>query len=382
MAPWCSARFQIPVGFGGFHVALLGEPFPLPWSRFVLVYDCGALTQLLACAWAARVGRAVQGDFGQIDLAVLSHTDFDHVCAIDSLAKSVHIDTLMLPHLSLHFREAQLAAGFEKLPAWYRRFVRDPAIWAREVGIANVILVDEGSAEGPAPERAAPRPLPGEGHPERPVLMRGRTSRAAPALAAGMTIMSSGDELTIRTTHPDVGWFVIPIVAPIKAPVQLEAELAAEVTGHDAAAFYAGLSLKETGSLRNRLARIYRRHWSSTNRSSVMLLIVPFNGDRGWLCTGDADLTSAEVQSRIQQHGAPLFPRVDAIHVPHHGSPHNCNAQAVAFLGALAGNRRFHWVVSSGKNRWKYPSRSVEAACGPLNGPIQASSLWSDMYRF
>lgn len=381
MPPHWSERVQIPVGFGGFHVALLGDA-PFGWPPFVLVYDCGALTEQLACEWAVRIGRRLAELPNACNLAVLSHTDFDHVCGIESLAKSVHIDTLMLPLLSLHFREAQMAAHFEKRPRWYRRFLQDPIRWAGEVGITNVIFVDQTSAEGPPPERVEPRPPEDATRPDqgrRIALLPGRTARQMPGEAA--TVMSSGDALTVQTMDPAVGWFLIPIVAPPKVSTGLETSLATELTGLGSTNIYAGLSMRKKGSLRNRLAQIYRRHWSNTNRSSVMLLVVPFDGDGGWLCTGDADLTSVEVQARLRQHVS-LFRRVNAVHVPHHGSPHNCDANAVAFLRALTGNRPLRWVVSSGKNQWNYPSKAVEAACGTLHGPRQTSSDWSDIVCF
>jgi len=129
---------------------------------------------------------------------------------------------------------------------------------------------------------------------------------------------------------------------------------------------------------------VYRKHWGTTNRSSIMLLIAPVQGVGGWLCTGDANLKTEECLALLQRHGARDFGSVDAIHVPHHGSPHNFDAATAGFLTRLAGGRSLKWVISSGKNQWNYPAQAVEAAClkhGVLE-KVLASSRWSDMLRF
>jgi beta-lactamase superfamily II metal-dependent hydrolase len=100
-----------------------------------------------------------------------------------------------------------------------------------------------------------------------------------------------------------------------------------------------------------------------------------------WLCTGDANLRDSETQRRVGQH-ARLFSSVDAVHVPHHGSPHNLDGQAVRWLQSLSANNSVKWVISSGKNQWRYPHHAVEAACGKLYGTREASCHWSDVVRF
>jgi hypothetical protein len=370
--PSWALRYQIPVGFGGFHVALLGGPLP----EFVVVYDCGSLMQQVASDWAVRIGRDIDRHCSQVDLAVLSHTDFDHVCGIESLAKNVHIETLMLPWLSLDYRTTQEAALARSKPSWYRRFIEDPLVWAHERSIRDVVFVDSASNDGEerpferAPEQTGPRQS------DRPSLIRGRTAR----LEGRETVVSSGDAQRIQWNGQDY-WDIVPIVAPPRDPSGLVAALQAESAGKSLSAFAAGLSQRKRNSLRNRLARVYRRHWSNTNRSSVMLLVAPRSGGGGWLCTGDADLTAVETQQRLQRHRS-LFASVDAVHVPHHGSPHNLDASAVRFIHGLTSTGAVRWIVSSGKNQWKYPHRAVQAACGQLEGPVLASCRSSDIIRF
>jgi hypothetical protein len=370
--PWVS-RLQIPVGFGGFHVALLGSPFLQ--QAFILVYDCGSLMQQHACDWAVRVGREISRCDAQVDLAVLSHTDFDHVCGIESLAKSVHIETLMLPRITLSFRAAHVAAVSPSNPLWYRRFVSDPLAWARGRGISRVIFVDGEPGDGEAGPVEQTRNPTHSDRAGQPILGSGRSTRRE----RGETVVSSGDPQPIQSgTTTD--WWIVPIVAPPKSSAGLTDALASELQGKAPNDIYAGLSMRKKASLRNRLARVYRRYWKDTNRSSVMLLVARPGASGGWLCTGDANLREAETQRRLGQH-ARLFAGVDAVHVPHHGSPHNLDAQAAQWLQSLS-PRSFTWVVSSGKNQWRYPHHSVESACQKLCGPREASCDWNDVIPF
>jgi beta-lactamase superfamily II metal-dependent hydrolase len=94
-----------------------------------------------------------------------------------------------------------------------------------------------------------------------------------------------------------------------------------------------------------------------------MMLVVPgsHTGTGGWLCTGDADLRSPEVQAELHKLRSDLK-AVDAIAVPHHGSSKNFDALVAAQLAGMV-SPNLRWVVSSGKNKWKYPASSVVAAC-------------------
>ncbi len=372
-------RVQFPVGFGGFHVALLGADAP-GWP-FVLAFDCGSLAQGLACDWARRVGAEINKLFGRIDLLVLSHTDFDHVCGLQALVEKTPIDTLMLPLLTWQFQAAQLSAhaGVDR-PHWYRRFVVDPIGWAGSVRVRQVLFVDEGPAPEAVGRQDGPR-LPDD-DPPRPRLALGPGAR--PFTAPNTFTLPSGDPLTI-TTPTGIGWRIVPVVAPPRCREELVRALDKCTRGLNATDLTTGIALKSRGSLRNKLAAIYRRHWGSTNRSSVMLLVAPaYQQGRGWLCTGDADLTSPETRAALQAQGGPWFRDVDAVHVPHHGSPHNLDRSAASFVSALAGGRRLTWVVSSGKNRWEYPHQAVLDACNALGcvRELRSSSSCQDVRCF
>jgi len=400
-------RLQIPVGFGGFHVALLDDTAGCPWlsptiiqqsdgtlrvrnhSPFVFVYDCGALTEKLACDWARRVGSEIASFFGQIDLAVLSHTDYDHVCAIDALAAHVHIGTLMLPRLTLNFRTAQLASRRSGTPEWYRKFLHNPLEWAASRGVGRVLLV-EADKQPPIPDRGEPSapidPSPSRNDPSgRPNLQHGRPATEGDGTDRGYSIVSSGDPLFVQAPQQPPSWRLIPMLAAPQDPPGFDKaviEVLKSVTS--AQHLYSGFSGRNVASLRNRLARIYRKHWGSTNHSSLMMLLAPcYSGaTAGWLCTGDADLTHNLVQAALVRHGTPWFPAVDTIQVPHHGSPKNLNGAAVSFLRTLAGGKRLKWVASSGKNRWSYPAPSIRNALGTDLTETTASSERRNILRF
>jgi hypothetical protein len=379
--PPIALRVQLPVGFGGFHVGVLGYPV---WpGSFVLTFDCGALTSQLARDWAARVGREIRAWAGRVDLAVLSHTDFDHVCGIEALARTAHIDTLMLPNLSLRFRAAQAAAyAHQGTPRWYATFLRDPVGWAAEMGVGRVVLVGGPAERQPVEGDAGPEGPPEEGAgAATPTLTLGRTARP---IGGRATEIASGDPLTVTVAHPNARWHLVPIVAPPRDRQALEGAVNKVLNGASYATVFDGLGQRATSSLRNKLAQVYRRHWGSTNRSSIILIVAPFQGEGGWVCTGDADLSSSETRRLVRTYGAAFLPRVDAIQVPHHGSPKNFDTHAAGDLLALTRKPSLRWVISSGRNKWNYPSASVRAACTAHGSIFETtpSSAWKDVRCF
>jgi hypothetical protein len=184
--------------------------------------------------------------------------------------------------------------------------------------------------------------------------------------------------------HPNARWHLVPLVAPPRDRQALEGALNKVLNGTQYATVFDGLGQRATSSLRNKLAQIYRRHWGSTNRSSIILIITPFQGDGGWVCTGDADLSSAETRRLVRTYGANFLQRVDAIQVPHHGSPKNFDTHAVGDLLELTRKPSLQWIVSSGRNKWNYPSASVRAACLAHGSIVETtpSSAWKDVRRF
>ena len=379
--PPVALRVQLPVGFGGFHVGVLG--YPLWPGSFVLTFDCGSLTSQLARDWAARVGREIHACVGRVDLAVLSHTDFDHVCGIEALAKTTRIDTLMLPNVTVGFRAAQAAAyAHHGKPRWYATFLRDPVAWAAEMGVGRVVLVGGPPEQPPVEGDAEPERPPVEGAgTAAPTLTLGRTARA---IGGRATEVASGDPLTVTVAHPNARWRLVPIVAPPRDSEALESALNKALNGASYASVFDGLGQRTTSSLRNMLAQVYRRHWGSTNRSSIILIVAPFQGDGGWVCTGDADLSSSETRGLVRTYGANFLPRVDAIQVPHHGSPKNFDTHAADDLLALTRKPSLRWIVSSGRNKWNYPSASVRAACTARGSIVETtpSSAWKDVRHF
>lgn len=354
-------RLQVPVGFGGFHVAFLDESLRAPWGRgasapFVYVYDCGALSTVVACAWARRVGRCIKGQFGQVDLAVLSHVDYDHVCAIDELAANVYIDTLLLPRATLRLRKLQLAALARNKPDWYKRFVADPQGWAKTRGVKRIIQI-EARPEPLKVDDREPEPIADNAPAQRPILRLPAGRRIG---GAGEVVATSGGAISIQVPNSVETWRLIPIVPSPRLPDECDRALQ-KLLGTEGCAHVdtADLSRRSSKSLRNRLARIYRRHWGNTNDSSLLMLIARCsmgqNSRGGWLCTGDANLTDTTTMKILREQGRPWLSAVDVVQVPHHGSPKNLDSAGVAEVDKLLGAPPL-WIASSGRNRWGYPA--------------------------
>jgi len=184
--------------------------------------------------------------------------------------------------------------------------------------------------------------------------------------------------------YPHQSWRLIPILATPNNPAGFDQGVRKLLRSVASPKYlFGGFGGRQVASLRNSLARLYRKHWGSTNQSSLMILLVPCHpgGSAGWLCTGDVNLTDSFVQASLRQHGVRWFPSVDAVHVPHHGSPKNLNSAAASFLQGLVGATQLNWVVSSGKNRWNYPS-AIRPILRPHLVETTASSEWSNVLRF
>ena len=352
--PPVASRLLLPVGFGGFHVAALWSRHPNP---FLFVYDCGALGQNHARSWGSRVGQFVAAHGFRFSLVVLSHTDLDHVCGLDSLAQRTGIDTLMLPYLSWQFRAAQLAAyGSRNTPNWYKALLGDPLKWAQSRGVRSVVFVKSGSLSNDDGREPPAEFL----DTQEPVLLRGGRE-----LPDGATTITSGERLLVPIDGR-FNWYLVPIFADAKAPDVAKRKLFAAVDGLTERAVFEGLSKKSSRgsrSLRSRLASIYKKHWGGTNASSLMMLLSPSGVEGGgWLCTGDANLKDSTNLQLVKQTGGRLLQNTDAIQVPHHGSGKNLDDQSVLFLEGLSHNL-VRWFVSTGKNQWKYPTKKVADAC-------------------
>lgn len=363
-------RLQIPVGFGGFHLSFLGAA---SFSRpYVVVYDCGAIQESDVRCWARRVGRwlsAMTVWSGAIDLLVLSHTDFDHVCGIRALLTETKVHTVVLSKARWECGIASLIVGGRRgVPGWYVDFIADPAKWLIESGVRRVILIGPSlSAEFEEVQDSADDRAQDGGGDE---LQLG--PNAAPSQRQGILYSPSSETWRVGT-RPD-GWSITPVLALDKGVEAMHREVEGLTKGLSIQEFAEGLSSRTRISLRNQLAKVFRKHWRSTNRSSVIILVAPMvvGRGRGLLCTGDADLRCDVVLSELERHRTKMR-EVDAIVVPHHGSPHNIDLVTARRLMSLC-RQPVTWVIPTGKNRWGYPSKSVEDICRATGRTIRVGS--------
>jgi hypothetical protein len=229
------------------------------------------------------------------------------------------------------------------------------------------------------------------GHPEPPPEASFDNDPAPPELRFGPNTRPSPDARVLESPAGEpwivnglsTSWSIIPIGAAARNAKAFQAALLKATKHLSLKRFSEGMSARKRTSLRNKLSALYRSYWGSTNRSSLMMLVSP--GSRregGWLCTGDADLTSSEIHNECRRLGA-FFAGVDAGADPHHGSPKNFDQRAAALMMSLAGNR-LTWVISSGRNKWKYPDPNVVAACRATGTVIQTNcaTSWSQLMSF
>lgn len=353
-------RYQLPVGFGGFHVSLIDAPEDD--QAFVFVYDCGSLQEQHCKTWAARTAACLRHQGLTISAVFLSHTDFDHVCGIDALARGVPIELLVLPLIDLRISLARAASGGRTLPSWYRDFLASPAEWAQARGIRRVVFVEPD--EGGPPDDAPPAEIVFENGFSLVAPIRTGSAQGS-RLASGSSIgVSAGGQRLLE---------LVPLCLPITSRTAFIGDFFKATRGLDIGDILRGLSTRSRHSVKHRIARIYRSHFGSTNRSSMILLADAIPWHRCWLCTGDANLDSPEVQRLLHPFTAKLQ-YLDAVHLPHHGSPKNFSVQAATFLDRKS-QTRIHWIASSGRNKWKYPHIQVVNAASASG---RYSGLWTD----
>lgn len=127
------ARFSLePVGQGLFYTGMMGN--------FNMVYDCGELN---GPAKIAKVVSEYKKNLGnkKIDMLILSHLHWDHVCGLEELMKNTCVRYVFLPYLlPIHRLILALKAPVEANQSYYS-FLIDPVNYLINLGVEKVILV-------------------------------------------------------------------------------------------------------------------------------------------------------------------------------------------------------------------------------------------------
>ncbi len=356
-------------------------------SRFQWVYDCGTTSSQVLIDHAIAGLEAWSGPRRQLDLAVLSHFDDDHISGICHLISKFPVKTLLLPYMSLAER---LVIAFEEgVPAGdeLMSFFINPAEYLTNVEGANierVLFVLPSTGEGPPLSEGGPaiNPQDGDGlditfRPSKPddyeelqslQLGAGATSPAHTEIA----FMGSGSAITLRALWEFVPYNDDP-VKPIPADFRQNVSRARERLKNGPSREVALATLKDAydkafgddSKERNFISLflyagpIYPTWqetslWAASNGASKIR--APFDGRCSILYTGDGYLDSQHKLDRMTRYLRPQrINRAGVLQVMHHGASDNC------FKGVAIEIAPSFSVFSSDPNhgRLKHPRADV-----------------------
>ena len=127
------ARFSLePVGQGLFYTGKIGN--------FNMVYDCGELNGPnkivnLIKDYKNKLGKS------KIDMLIVSHLHWDHVCGFEELMKDIKVRYVFLPYLLPIQRLLLALSESANVNQPYYNFLIDPVSYFVKLGAENVILI-------------------------------------------------------------------------------------------------------------------------------------------------------------------------------------------------------------------------------------------------
>ena len=127
------ARFSLePVGQGLFYTGKIGN--------FNMVYDCGELKGPNKIIDLIKNYKNKLSN-SKIDMLVVSHLHWDHVCGLEDLMKGTHVRYVFLPYLLPIQRLLLALSGPANSNDSYYNFLIDPVSYFVERGVDKVILI-------------------------------------------------------------------------------------------------------------------------------------------------------------------------------------------------------------------------------------------------
>lgn len=127
------ARFSLePVGQGLFYTGKIGN--------FNMVYDCGESNGPNKIVGLIKDYKNKLGN-SKIDMLIISHLHWDHVCGLEELMKSTQVRYVFLPYLPPIQRLLLALSESANANQSYYNFLIDPAGYFVERGVEKVILI-------------------------------------------------------------------------------------------------------------------------------------------------------------------------------------------------------------------------------------------------
>jgi hypothetical protein len=348
-------RHQHAVGHGFFHTASVR--LPTSGHAFDYVYDCGAkkTRELLV----PRIDEYVDS-FGvqEVNMLAVSHLHADHVSGLDRLLLLRAVDTVVLPYIDPFEKILLIASQIttNSSTASAASFVADPGKWFRERGVRRVLIMTPTRPTDVAAVQGDQKTEPSQ--------PRWRLTKGPPT-AEGEDPNEPKDNEQIGHDVPLIlGLGTLPrwefkffcwrasnfweeAKAAVASVFDMEpAEVEKSVTSEWM------LTQLKSKLTRGKLTKCYRKiaakglNWTSLCLRSApaqepdwysheyvhgdgrarVIRESPFGEGAGWLGTGDAELSDAEVASEFVQHFSSTGRQsLASMSLAHHGSKHNHN---------------------------------------------------------
>lgn len=120
---------------------------------FSFVYDCGSESKGVYLKQEVLRCRKLCLCSGSLDLLVLSHLHKDHVNGLDMLLEGIHTKHVVLPYLDP--AERLLLAVSQDATGWYAAFLINPTEYLRNMGVEKIYYITHGEDRriDPPPKR-------------------------------------------------------------------------------------------------------------------------------------------------------------------------------------------------------------------------------------
>lgn len=368
---------QHPVGQGGMMSGLL----QVPGGQFHWVYDCGSnQTDALDRELEVIIAR------GGVDYLFISHLDKDHVDGIDRLLPRTPVKEIVLPYLDATDRLIAVAHAVStgSLTGNFLTFMSDPEAWFGARGVDRITYItprngdDPGDIPGPdMPERSdglqqgeiAPKWSRPPIQEERKRVRRGSATRAiSQQVEFGASLC-----MKMATSYQVLDWILVPYAhRPSDEAIKSFKKLLQKTfKGNQKKRDFLATVLAKP-ALREQLRSCYDCIWKDHNLVSMALYAGPinssywkgrfntkpewywFDGNVGWLSTGDMDLKRFQRRNAFVRYYQHLLNHVNVFGLPHHGSYRNFHS---SLLGATTARQ---CVAAAGNNGYGHPSEIVK----------------------
>lgn len=385
------AKFSLePVGQGLFYTGRIGG--------FNMVYDCGELSGPkkilnLISDYKKDLGKS------SIDMLVVSHLHYDHVCGLDELLRNAHVRYVFLPYLLPIQRLILAISKPVNANQSYYNFLMDPVSYFLEKGVETVILLGGKKGDkGPGKFDTTDNNSRNEGFdidsedfnnesillPDdndlREIILENDPQLIDPWFNTSILIKTHSGLVSLKNKWV-FGFFVPPTDKNLKRFEGCIMRKFSQTKKINSAALRRILSNKST---LKELKKCYEKTFKRLNDTSLILFHGPTrriysficpssssvmaptpsrfyrcespledNVTFGWVLTGDVDFN--KVLPEFLNHFSAYLGHMTHLLIPHHGSKANWNPTVMKRV-----IKPSHWFVSFGLgNPYRHPNYDV-----------------------